>query len=272
VSTLVLSGINLKNTDNEKLFRAEQQDLLDDLNSLPRNATIRKVNELVKRARTLRAHIHVIDHVKHQIPLIGRDKKQQQLTQGLQDEYTEISRVSKIPLGDFPPVNYYEKVFPTKDFSKFPSTNEKISAQMDEILTRDLPNFMTMITPEKPQEPVEDENNPFGDNDGAWAVPYEFQENMRVMWNSLSPSGEPLGGGQLKQVMLETKAPGDQLKKIWNLADISKRGKLEQDEFILAMWLATEAANGRLPPNVLPDDLVPPSLRDEKAKLFTISK
>jgi len=38
------------------------------------------------------------------------------------------------------------------------------------------------------------------------------------------------------------------------------------------MWLATEAANGRLPPNVLPDDLVPPSLRDEKAKLFTISK
>lgn len=31
-----------KNKENEKLFRVEQQDLLDDLNSLPDAATIRK--------------------------------------------------------------------------------------------------------------------------------------------------------------------------------------------------------------------------------------
>jgi len=261
-----------KNLDNEKLFRAEQQDLLDDLNLLPRNATIRKVNELVKRARTLRAHIAVMDHVKHQMPMIGREKKQQQITASLKEEYEEISRLTKIPLGDFPPVSYYEKVWPTKDFTKFSSSNEKITQQMDEILMRDLPNFMALITPEKSKNEEVEENNPFGDTDDSWAIPMEFQERMRTMWNSLSPSGESLNGNQLKNVMLETKAPGEHLKKIWTLSDITKKGKLDQDEFVLAMWLATEAASGVAPPAQLPPELVPPALRSEKDKLFTISK
>jgi hypothetical protein len=261
-----------KNLDNEKLFRAEQQDLLDDLNLLPRNATVRKVNELVKRARILRAHIAIMDYVKHQMPTFGREKKQQQITSNLQEEYGEISRLTKIPIGDFPPVSYYEKIFPLKDFTKFNSTNEKITSQMDEILMRDLPNFMSMITPEKSTDrQVDEENNPFGDNDESWAIPRDFQERMRASFNSLSPSGEALNGPQLKNVMLETHAAGEHLKKIWNLSDVTKDGKLDQDEYILAMWLATEAAAGKAPPATLPDELVPPSHRGEKEKLFTFT-
>jgi len=160
-----------------------------------------------------------------------------------------------------------------KDFTKFNSTNEKITAQMDEILMRELPNFMSMITPEKPsgELSVKEENNPFGENDDSWAIPKEFQEKMRASWNSLSPSGESLNGAQLKNVMLETHAAGEHLKKIWTLSDVTKDGKLDQDEFVLAMWLATEAASGKLPPNTLPDELVPPSYRSEKEKLFTLS-
>ena len=37
--------------ENKSLFEAEQNDLLADLRSLPRNSSVRKVNELVKRAR-----------------------------------------------------------------------------------------------------------------------------------------------------------------------------------------------------------------------------
>lgn len=33
-------------------FRAEQADLLRDLHDLPRNSAVRKINELVKRARS----------------------------------------------------------------------------------------------------------------------------------------------------------------------------------------------------------------------------
>ena len=41
----------LVHTANQHLFEAEQQDLFQDLQSLPRNAALRKLNDLIKRAR-----------------------------------------------------------------------------------------------------------------------------------------------------------------------------------------------------------------------------
>ena len=37
--------------DNRKLFDAEKSDLFEDLQHLPRNAALRKLNDLIKRAR-----------------------------------------------------------------------------------------------------------------------------------------------------------------------------------------------------------------------------
>lgn len=45
------------------------------------------------------------------------------------------------------------------------------------------------------------------------------------------------------------------------LADVDKDGRLQGDEFILAMHLVDMAKTGRPLPLTLPQDLVPPSLR-----------
>ena len=44
----------LVHTTNQHLFEAEQQDLFQDLQSLPRNAAVRKLNDFIKRARLVK--------------------------------------------------------------------------------------------------------------------------------------------------------------------------------------------------------------------------
>jgi len=202
---------------------------------------------------------------------LARKKKQQQLIESLKEVFEEIARLRKLPIGDFPAVSYYEKVLAQKDFSKFPSTNERLSGLLDEVLMRDLPSFMSMISPELLEAEPETELNPFDndvEDDDSWGIPKDFQAEMRKSWNELSPTGEPLGGGQLKTVMVETKASKDDLKKIWTLADIERIGKLDEDCFILAMWLSKQSAQGTPPPASLNENLIPPSKRVDKGKLF----
>jgi len=104
--------------------------------------------------------------------------------------------------------------------------------------------------------------NPFGDApEWSWDVPEDFVEEMTARWRTLSPTGEPLNGAQLKQPLMDSGAQPIQLKHIWTLCDLERSGKLDRDEFVLAMWLGAEASRGVPPPNALPATLIPPSKR-----------
>ena len=68
--------------------------------------------------------------------------------------------------------------------------NEKIYATMEEILLRDLPNFMQMASPQDmPKVGDEGEFNPFSDKAANWDIPLSFQKEMGAMWADLSPDG-----------------------------------------------------------------------------------
>lgn len=50
-----------------RLFEAEEQDLFADLQSLPRNAALRKLNDLIKRARLAKVRSHLLHSLTHSL-------------------------------------------------------------------------------------------------------------------------------------------------------------------------------------------------------------
>ncbi len=48
------------------LLEREKDDLLVELRSLPNNAVIRRINELVKRARSVKVHAYIIHYLRKQ--------------------------------------------------------------------------------------------------------------------------------------------------------------------------------------------------------------
>lgn len=65
--------------DNRKLFEAEEQDLFKDIQSLPRNAALRKLNDLIKRARLAKVKHSILQSIDLSVckeTFYPNDKKQ----------------------------------------------------------------------------------------------------------------------------------------------------------------------------------------------------
>lgn len=88
-----------------RLFEAEEQDLFHDLETLPRNAALRKLNDLIKRARLAKVHAYIISSLRKDMPsMFGKDSKKKELIKNLDQIYLQIQREHQISPGDFPEV------------------------------------------------------------------------------------------------------------------------------------------------------------------------
>jgi hypothetical protein len=52
------------------LLEREKADLLHEMMSLPQNAVVRRINELVKRARSVKVHAYIVHYLKKQMPYV----------------------------------------------------------------------------------------------------------------------------------------------------------------------------------------------------------
>jgi len=218
--------------DNRKLFEMEQKDLIEDLLLLPRNSAIRKINELVKRARLVRTHAHIISHLREKMPLlISKESTQQDLIKNLQREYKEIERVKKIPLGDFPDVAMMQQKLKSHDFSEFQKESERLMKQIELVLTFDLPQLMKLIQPPKANL----DNNPFSEH--QWEIKPDIKAAYDEIFQSLNPKNGKLSGTIVRDTLMNTGIDTTLLRKIWELSDFEKDGVLDSDEFALALHM-----------------------------------
>ncbi|KAJ2062365.1 hypothetical protein GGI17_002483 [Coemansia sp. S146] len=129
--------------DNAELIASEQRDLLRDLRSIPKNAALRRVNEIVKRARQARVHAHIIGHLRSELPaMFGKDKKAKAMVEDLPAEFRKIQTRYNLPPGDFPNPEAFKndlEAFKIVDFNKL---SLKLIGNADDALSVDFPRLM----------------------------------------------------------------------------------------------------------------------------------
>lgn len=134
----------LQNTDQADLLHNEEMDLLQDILKLPQQAVMRKINELVKRARSVKVHAYIIHYLRKQLPYTwGKREKQKRLIGRLESEFLAAARRYGLPKGDFPPLGpFRQALYEIKDLSEFPKLDKKLVREMDKVFSVDIPELL----------------------------------------------------------------------------------------------------------------------------------
>jgi len=256
--------------DNRALLEAEMADLLADLRGLPKNAAIRKVNELIKRARLAKVHAYIISHMKENMPMFfGKSDKQNQLIENLPQEFLKVHQKYHLPVGDFPDQARFKAQLKLHDLSKLPVLNQKMIDTFETVLKKDIPDLLKYF----PQDSMASQSgdvveniskNPFDSDAGAPdRSDYAFASIDRASsdndFHALGPVNGKLSGKACRPYMEASSLDPPTLGKIWNLADIDKDGFLDIDEFAVCYQLMYICKMKWALPDKLPPSLIPPS-------------
>ncbi|XP_026777955.1 EH domain-containing protein 2 [Pangasianodon hypophthalmus] len=278
-----------RTSENRVLFEREEEDLFKEIQNLPRNSALRKLNDLVKRARLVRTHAYIVSFLKVEMPLFRRDNKKRDLIYDLPLVFSRIQQRHQISAGDFPDCAKMQERLMDRDFTKFKTLKPKLIAGLDELLTTDIAKLMPLLRQEElaaaEQPGVQGgpllganrgpffEGNPFyysGPNgeceelaEEAWVVFKDKPKYDEIFYN-LSPQDGKLSGLKVKDWMTSTRLPNSVLSRIWKLSDVDGDGMLDDEEFALASHLIEVKLEGFGLPPKLPADLVPPSKRRRK--------
>ncbi|ETN97991.1 hypothetical protein RFI_39531, partial [Reticulomyxa filosa] len=242
------------NDHNAALFDSEADDLLSDLRSLPRHSATRKViaicifififylfvciNEFVKRTRQLRVHCLIVEHLRKQFGMFGKEKTQQKLLDNLREEFRTLAKEEGLNLNDFPNPDKFRELVQTFDISKFPKLNKKWKEGLDEVLNDRVPELMRKIPSNSSSSDEEKQNqasNPFAsqsqpeaslDPTKTWIVNAATKAKYDTKFYSLAIQAGKASTSEITGVMLQSGLSREVLKAIWELSDIDQDGKM----------------------------------------------
>ena len=281
----------LHNRDNIELFEQEEKELMRDLAILPRQSAVRKINELVKRIRKVKALAYIIGHLQSQMPsIIGKEKKQRKLIEDLPNVFRTIMKKHGLSPGDFPDIAKFSIKLKESKFTEFKPLKMARVQLLEDCLNDHLPRLLEELPSEKdnpaslrakfgeangagalplPTRPDKfgktdanaAQSNPFGASGEDWALE-DNAERLRKSFEKLGPVGGFLAPQTAKEALLKSGLKKEQLREIWNLSDIDRDGFLDHHEYVVAMYLVDEVVKKKQPiPSELPKTVIPPSKR-----------
>ena len=137
-----------------ELLERERRDLYNELASLPRNAVLRKINDLSKRGRFLKVHCFLVHYLRKQMPLLfGKDEKRSLLLNNLHREFADCANRYGLSMGDFPNVDQFRiALAQVKDIRAFPKLDKSLVADMDRMFAYDIPQLLDAATLKGPPQ------------------------------------------------------------------------------------------------------------------------
>eukprot|EP00750_Incisomonas_marina_P019630 INCI3598.2.p1 GENE.INCI3598.2~~INCI3598.2.p1 ORF type:complete len:929 (-),score=182.83 INCI3598.2:450-2996(-) len=135
-------------TVNTRLMESEKRALLEDLNGIPRDTFVRRINELVKRVRKVRVHALIIGHLKSKMPRFwGKQNAEKDMIANLQTHFWEVMKQHNLVASDFPPVEAFRSRLEafTGWRKQFRSLRQELIDGMERVLGTAIPKLMGQV-------------------------------------------------------------------------------------------------------------------------------
>jgi len=138
-----------------------------------------------------------------------------------------------------------------------------------------LPNIDALQARMMPQQGREQGNYTTAGLSGNAVIPWAVTKDEKTRYDSLFKAWDGfnkgfIGGDVAIEVFGQSGLPKPDLERVWTLADNGNKGRLNMDEFAVAMHLIYRKLNGYPLPAQLPPELVPPSTRNFNDSIGTV--
>jgi len=130
------------------VFELEEQDLFNDFRALPRGAALRKLNDLIKRARLARVMALLADDLSASLPVLRREAAKKNLLKNLGEVIQRVEYRHGYCSGDLPPIQTLREILSRADWSKFRSVDKRQLVKLDRMLTEEMARLVAMLPSE----------------------------------------------------------------------------------------------------------------------------
>ncbi|CAM9166710.1 unnamed protein product [Ectocarpus sp. 8 AP-2014] len=137
-------GPDTSHEEGDASFKADETALRKEMLDLPKNVGVRKINDLMQRAKLVKIHLQIIYAIRARMPrLWGAEAAQDRILASLEEVFEEVKTQGGVNEAEMPDVEEYRRDLERIDFRGLPRRNRRVLTTLDDIVERDIKQCVT---------------------------------------------------------------------------------------------------------------------------------